>query len=173
MKLQFRKAVPEEIPVIWEILQQAIRRRKSDGSNQWQDGYPNRDVVQGDIDRGVGFVLTTNDAIIGYSAVIINDEPEYARIRGRWNTNGDFVVIHRIAISDGYLGQGLAGEILNFAADFARSKGIYSLRADTNYDNPAMLRTFLKLGFVYCGEVYFRGSARLAYEKVLKDGVPD
>jgi hypothetical protein len=37
----FRKATPPEIPQIWDILQQAIIRRKNDGSNQWQDGYPN------------------------------------------------------------------------------------------------------------------------------------
>jgi hypothetical protein len=30
---------------IWIILQQAIARRKADGSNQWQDGYPNPEVI--------------------------------------------------------------------------------------------------------------------------------
>jgi hypothetical protein len=28
-----------------DILQQAIARRKADGSNQWQDGYPNPEVI--------------------------------------------------------------------------------------------------------------------------------
>ncbi len=38
---------------------------------------------------------------------------------------------------------------------------------DTNFDNTPMLRILEKLGYTYCGEVYFRGSARRAYEKVL------
>jgi hypothetical protein len=38
---------------------------------------------------------------------------------------------------------------------------------DTNFDNLPMLNIFEKLGYTYCGEVYFRGSARRAYEKVL------
>ena len=39
--LQFRKAIASDLPFIWDILKQAISRRKKDGSNQWQDGYPN------------------------------------------------------------------------------------------------------------------------------------
>ncbi|HAI81103.1 MAG TPA: GNAT family N-acetyltransferase, partial [Chryseobacterium sp.] len=39
-EINFRKATPEDAGQIWQILQQAIRRRKNDGSRQWQDGYP-------------------------------------------------------------------------------------------------------------------------------------
>ncbi|CAM3604609.1 N-acetyltransferase domain-containing protein [Pontibacter korlensis] len=98
---------------------------------------------------------------------MINDEPEYARIEGKWLTNDDFVVVHRVAISEKHLGKGLAKKIFGFIEDFARSNNIYSIKADTNFDNMAMINTFEKLGYVYCGEVYFRGSPRRAYEKVL------
>lgn len=167
MEHYFRKAVTSEIPQIWEILQQAIKRRKEDGSNQWQDGYPNPEVIQKDIEQGAGFVLTEGDTIKGYTAVLVNDEPEYAKIEGEWLTNTDFVVFHRVAISEKYLGQGLAKMILGFIEDFALSNKIYSIKADTNFDNIAMMKTFEKLGYVYCGDVYFRGSPRKAYEKVL------
>lgn len=167
MDYQFRKAYMEELPAIWEILQQAILRRKQDGSEQWQSGYPNPEIVREDIERGVGFVLVDADNIIGYSAVIINDEPSYLNIDGKWITNGDFVVIHRVAISDKYIGKGLAKIILGFVETFAVSNGIFSVKADTNFDNPAMMKSFEKAGYQYCGEVYFHGSARKAYEKVL------
>lgn len=164
---QFRKAQLSEIPQIWEILQQAIQRRKEEGSNQWQDGYPNPEVLQKDIENGYGFVLTDNEIIIGYTAVLINDEPEYERIIGKWVTNTDFVVYHRVAIGQNYLGKGLAKIMLGFIEKYALEKNIYSLKADTNFDNKPMLALFEKLGYVYCGEVYFRGSPRRAYEKVL------
>jgi ribosomal protein S18 acetylase RimI-like enzyme len=108
MKYHFRKAKLSEIDPIWEILQQAIQRRKEDGSTQWQDGYPNPEVVQKDIEKGEGFVLIAGETIIGYSAVLINDEPAYEKIEGNWLTNDDFVVIHRVAISEQYLGKGFA-----------------------------------------------------------------
>jgi len=44
-----RKALPSEAEIIWNILQQAIERRRKDGSRQWQDGYPNLEVVKMDI----------------------------------------------------------------------------------------------------------------------------
>jgi len=166
MEYIFRKATQNEIPQIWDILQQAIVRRKEDGSTQWQDGYPNTEVITRDIEKGVGHVLTFGDVIVGYCAVLINDEPAYAEIEGRWLTDGDFVVYHRVAIADDYLGKGLAKKMLRFVEEFARNHGIDSVRADTNHDNFAMLSIFERLGYVYCGEVYFRGSARRAYEKV-------
>jgi len=167
MNYHFRKATIAEIPQIWEILQSAILRRKADGSNQWQDGYPNPEVIQKDIEKGIGFVLTEDDTIIGYSAVLVNDEPAYAEIKGKWLTNSDFVVVHRVAISDKYLGKGLAKKILEFIEAYALNNNIYSIKADTNFDNLAMMKTFEKAGYTYCGEVYFRGSPRKAYEKVL------
>lgn len=167
MEHTLRKARLDEIPQIWEILQQAIERRKEDGSAQWQDGYPNPQVVQSDIEKGAGYVLAHGDEILGYCAILINDEPAYAGIEGKWLTNGNFVVFHRVAVSGKHLGKGLAAELFGHIEKFALSNSIYSVKADTNFDNPAMLRLFDKLGYTYCGEVYFRGSARKAFEKVL------
>ena len=99
MEYQFRQAIFSEASQIWQILKDAIKRRKQDGSNQWQDGYPNMEVVKSDIEKKIGFVLTQNDTIIGYSAVIINDEPDYKNIDGKWLSDQDFVVYHRVAIS--------------------------------------------------------------------------
>lgn len=167
MNYSFRKATASEIPTIWDILQQAIIRRKEDGSDQWQDGYPNPDVIKKDVEAGQGFVLTDGEIIIGYSAILINDEPEYAKIIGKWLSNDDFVVFHRVALSEDYLGKGLSKKILEFIEEFALSHNIYSIKADTNHDNIAMLKILEKLGYSYCGKVYFRGGERKAFEKVL------
>lgn len=168
MNYNFRKANTIDSAPIWEILKDAILRRKKDGSNQWQDGYPNPESVQNDIEKGVGFVLTENESIIGYSAILINDEPEYANIFGKWISNTDFVVFHRVAIAETHLGKGMAKLIFTFIEEFAKDNNILSVKADTNFDNGAMLSLFDKSGYVYCGEVHFRGSPRKAYEKVLE-----
>ena len=167
MNYQFRKAQLSEIASIWIILQQAIQRRKEDGSNQWQDGYPNPEVIKKDIEKGAGFVLFEKETIIGYTALLISDEPAYAEIEGKWLTNDEFVVLHRVAIAEDHLGKGLAKMIMKHVEAFALSNNIYSVKADPNFDNLAMIKTFESLGYMYCGEVYFRGSPRKAYEKVL------
>lgn len=167
MDYNFRKALPTEKPQIWKILQQAIERRKQDGSKQWQDGYPNEEVIQKDIERGIGYILTKDNIVAGYTAVLFNDEPAYHDLKGKWLTNGDFAVMHRIAISDDFLGQGLAQQIMLATEQLAIENGIFSIKVDTNFDNIAMLRIFEKLGYTYCGEVTFRGGVRKAFEKVL------
>ncbi len=167
MNYHFRKADLSEKNMVWEILQQAIIRRKKDGSNQWQDGYPNPDVVQNDIEEGNGYVLVDGATIVGYTAVLLNDEPAYTGIEGKWLTNGDFVVIHRVAVSESQLGKGLAKIIMGFIEELALKNHIYSVKADTNFDNIPMMKVFEGLGYTLCGEVFFRGSPRKAYEKVL------
>ncbi len=168
MAPSLQPATTNDISAIWTILQQAIARRKADGSNQWQDGYPNPDVIRNDIQNGIGYVLTDGNNIIGYCAVLENDEPAYRAIEGKWLTTGNFLVVHRVAVSDAYAGMGMGKIMLEHIEELARSRNIFSIKADTNFDNIAMLRTFQKLGYTYCGEVYFRGSARKAFEKVLQ-----
>ena len=167
MNYSFRKASVHDIPQIWTIIQQAIVRRKNDGSQQWQDGYPNEDLIRKDIVDGIGYVLTDDDAIVGYAAIIFNVEPAYEKLKGTWLTNEDFAVVHRVAISDYYLGKGLAQKIFLFTEDLALDNNIFSIKVDTNFDNIPMLKILEKLGYTYCGEVFFRGDARKAFEKIL------
>jgi GNAT superfamily N-acetyltransferase len=167
MIYQFRKAELSDLPQIWTILQQAILRRKADGSNQWQDGYPNPEVVISDIEKEVGFVLVIQDKIVAYCAILINDEPEYENLQGEWLTTSDFVVFHRIAVNQEYLGKGIAKMMFANIEKFAVQHHVFSIKADTNFDNAAMLHLFAQAGYKYCGEVYFRGSPRIAFEKVL------
>ncbi len=167
MNLKLQKANLSNVPKIWEILQKAILRRKADGSNQWQDGYPNPEIIKNDIEKEQGFVLINGETILGYCAILINDEPEYANLKGKWLSDKDFVVFHRVAIDEIHLGKGLAKKMIGFIENYALNNNIYSVKADTNFDNIGMLKTFESLEYIYCGEVYFRGGARKAFEKLL------
>jgi hypothetical protein len=50
MNHNLKKQYQAKFPT-FDILQQAIARRKADGSNQWQDGYPNPEVILNDITK--------------------------------------------------------------------------------------------------------------------------
>ncbi len=166
--LLFRRAAATDHGAIWSILQGAIARRAKDGSTQWQNGYPNADVVSSDIARGIAFVVVDSDnTVVGCCAVIDNDEPAYADIRGAWLSDGEFVVVHRIAVAEQWLGRGVAQAIMAHVEDLARGRAIPAVRVDTNYDNVGMLRVFEKRGYAYCGEVLMSGSPRRAFEKRL------
>lgn len=166
----FRKALPEEAELIWSIMQEAIDKRREEGSNQWQDGYPNLEVVKTDIEKGYGYVsIDPRGKLTGYLALIFDGEPAYEAIADQWLTNRPFSVVHRIAVSQANYVKGQATWMLEEAQKLSFDNGYLSLKVDTNFDNTGMLRVLEKLGYVYCGEVYFRGSARKAFEKKLDD----
>lgn len=165
--MEFRKAKESEIDEVWEILQYAIARRKSDGSRQWQDGYPNLDSIRNDLKNDWAYVIADEQGVLAYGAVILDGEPAYIDIEGEWLSSGDYVVLHRVAAAERAKGMGIATYFFTYVEDLALSQNVHSIKVDTNFDNIAMLKILDRLGYQYCGEVYFRGSARKAFEKLI------
>jgi RimJ/RimL family protein N-acetyltransferase len=165
--MHLRKALIAELPEIWKILQQAIEQRRLDGSDQWQDGYPNEQTVTGDINNGNAYVLTDEQNIVAYAAIIFEVEPAYTAIQGKWLSDEDYAVVHRVATSNAYKGKGIATGLFKLIETLCLEKDIHSIKVDTNFDNVPMLKILDRLGYSYCGEVFFRGSPRKAFEKVL------
>ena len=162
-----RKAERSELPAVWAIIQFAIDQRRLDGSAQWQDGYPNENTLRNDMDKGQAYVLEADGELLLYAAVIFEPEPAYEAIEGRWLTKGPYMVLHRVAVSPQAKGKGTATTFFRMVEDLCHARGVPSIKVDTNFDNAPMLRIMDKLGYTYCGEVYFRGKPRRAYEKVV------
>lgn len=162
-----RKASLEDLDAIWEILQDAIAQRKKDGSTQWQDGYPNPASIREDINNGFGYVLVEEDRIIAYAAIIFGIEPAYEAIQGKWLSNNPYVVVHRVATAEHFKGKGIATQLFLLIEALSIQNKVFSIKVDTNFDNKPMLRILEKLNYTYCGEVFFRGSSRKAFEKLL------
>lgn len=169
-ELNLRQANLSDADRIWEILQQAIQKRKEERSNQWQNGYPNMTVVNNDISNSFGYVIENDDnLIIGYVAIINEIEPAYTAIEGKWLNDDPYIVIHRLAVAQDIKIKGLGTWAMTEIEKVAISKNIHTIKVDTNFDNVGMLRVFEKLGYHYCGEVYFDGSPRKAFQKNIQD----
>lgn len=168
LNLSYKKANEADVESIWKALQEGISRRKNDGSNQWQDGYPNIKTVEDDIKKGFGYIWKENEILVGYAAVIFEIEPAYSNIVGNWLSDNPYVVIHRVVVSKDFIGRGVSKIIFEDIEKIAISNKIFSIKVDTNFDNLAMLKIVEKLNYTYCGEVHFRGSPRKGFEKLLK-----
>ena len=166
-KIEMREAHIAEVGQIWKIIQQAIERRKNEGSTQWQNGYPNQDTIESDISKNFGYVLTVDGDIAVYTALILNNEPAYSSIEGAWLSTGEFVVIHRVAVDEKFFGKGLVKILFDKIEEFTKKQGIQSIKVDTNYDNIAMLKILESKGYSYCGEVMLAGGMRKAFEKII------
>ncbi|AZB26242.1 MULTISPECIES: GNAT family N-acetyltransferase [Chryseobacterium] len=166
-EIKLRKSEIEDRDIIWGIIQQSIERRRQDGSTQWQNGYPNLGTVESDIAKGFGYVLTVDGEIAVYAALILNDEPAYSNIEGAWLSDGEFVVVHRVAVDGKFAGQGMVKKLFDHIEDFTRSHNIQSVKVDTNHDNIAMLKILESKGYSYCGEVLLKDGLRKAFEKII------
>lgn len=165
MKLSIRKTVVGDIPTILEIYELSRGIMRSDGNyQQWSNGYPNKDSLKNDIDKGVGYVIIDDDngTIVASFAFIIGKDPTYSEIYdGEWlDDTSPYGTIHRIGSRPEI--HGIAQTCFDWC-----SKRIKNLRIDTHKDNRIMQHVILKAGFQYCGIIHLlNGDPRLAYQKI-------
>ena len=180
MTTKIKKATLRDLNDIMAVIEEARGTIALLGINQWQDGYPTREIIENDIKSGVSFCVENVDTgeIISTFGVFENGEVLYDRIfDGEWRTGnslselkGDvcYTAIHRVAISLKARGSGLSGTIINFVADLAKEKNKSSLRIDTHEGNVVMRRMLEKNGFCHCGTILLEnGDPRVAYEKLI------
>lgn len=163
----FRRATKEDIEIIVGLVESASKRLGAAGIDQWQRGYPNRASVERDVENGVGMVLCEGASIIAYGAVIFTGEPAYDDLTGgEWLTSGEYAVVHRLCVSEIFVGMGFSKQFMH-AAEAMASERVRSMRIDTHPENKIMQGLIQRLGYTYCGDVVIE-SRRLAYEKILE-----
>lgn len=169
-----RKATINDIKEIMLIINDAINLLKDNKVNQWQNGYPNEDVISCDINKETLWVVEIDGKIVGVCNLCMEDDISYAKIYdGKWLTsNTSYMVIHRIAVKKEYYHHGIAKMMFEFAEQLAKESNILSIRIDTHKLNKPMNAILEKLGYVKCGIIYLVNSRsedkeRVAYEKIL------
>ncbi|MBR6766417.1 MAG: GNAT family N-acetyltransferase [Clostridia bacterium] len=171
--LIFRAAQPGDLDDIMRLIHEAQAFMRTLDIDQWQDGYPSREILFSDIEIGQAFVYADEETgkVASIAIFSLLPEPIYDALDGEWKTSGDYLTIHRMAIDDGHRGSGIAGDMLKKAIEMAKNENLASVRADTHRGNKAMRRFLEKSGFAYCGEVTYPVDAgdpiRVAYELVL------
>ena len=164
--MEIRLAFPNEVEAIMQVIEEAKKCLADAGSDQWQNGYPNADVIIEDIISGQAYVAMEEGALLAYAAVTKNPEAAYEAIyEGSWQDGeSEYLVFHRIAVAADAQGQGLAQ---TFLEGLMEGFDYLDFRSDTHAENRAMQHIFEKLGFKQVGKVPVDGE-RLAYQKLKK-----
>ena len=155
--MNIRKAVVSDFNRIMEIYAIARKYMKNSGNpNQWKDKYPEKNIVNKDIEEKISYVLEDNGHIFAVFVFIKGYEKSYEL---NFPSDKEYGIIHRVA-SDGSERK-IVSRIINFV-----KKEISLLRIDTHEDNKVMQHLIEKNGFKKCGIVYVEdGTERFAYEK--------
>ena len=164
-----RLAEKKDIDRIMQIIADARESIGRLGIDQWQYGYPTRDIVKEDIMLERSFVVVENGEICATFALMLHGEPTYKKIYcGAWIGDGDYLALHRIAINSANRGRGIAEGIISFLCEYSNENGYSSVRVDTHEGNIPMRKMLEKNGFEYCGTIHLLdGQERVAYEKLV------
>ena len=118
--LTFRKAAPDDLPSMLTLVRQAQAFMASQGIDQWQDGYPSKDILAEDIRLGRIYVYDDDGAIASISVLTDEPEPIYDQIGDKWLSTAPYLTIHRMALDDAHRHSGLAAKILENAVEMAK-----------------------------------------------------
>lgn len=165
--MEFRKTNEKDIDNIMKIIKMSQEYFREQGIDQWQNNYPNLEVIQNDINNNHSYVLLKDGNIVATAAISFDGESTYDKIYdGQWLTEDDYAVIHRVAVDNSLKGLGIGGEIIKEAEKLCIERGIKSIKVDTHEHNKSMQRLLEKNKFKYCGVIYLSdGDKRIAFEK--------
>ena len=167
--MKFRKTIIEDIKNVMQIIDDAKEYFRKNGIDQWQNGYPNSDVIYGDIKNNSSYVLESENRILATAMVSFEEDKSYKNIYdGKWLNSGDYAVIHRIAVNEKYKGNGIASDIIKEVENLCKENKVNSIKIDTHKDNISMQKLLEKNDFKYCGIIYLEdGRQRIAFEKII------
>ncbi|UQS87310.1 GNAT family N-acetyltransferase [Nicoliella spurrieriana] len=166
--IYLRVATEDDLDSIISIIKDAQGLLKADGSNQWQNGYPTRQIIMNDIQSGSNYVLIVDGKVAATAYLMGGEEPTFNTIEGSWNRpNEQYITIHRIALASQYHGLHLGSYLLSNLITVSVMKGYQNIRFDTWPVNKRMQGLGERFGFEYRGmiqDVYDGNTKEWAYE---------
>jgi ribosomal protein S18 acetylase RimI-like enzyme len=149
------------------LIRAAVKKMIAGGLYQWDEHYPNLDIITDDVKAGNLYKISEKDRIAG--VMVLNEQypPEYDDLV--WEDKGGrFLCVHRLCVHPDCQGQGYSKKLMHFAEEHAKKNGCSSIRLDTNTGNNRALALYDSLKYRRVGTVTFRKGFFQVFEKVLK-----
>ncbi len=160
-----RKAKQNEINKIMNIIKKAVSNMISQGIEQWDDIYPNEEVIKRDLYEESLYVYY-EEMVKGIIVLNEHQDDEYETVEWKMQY-GRPMVIHRLCIDPDYQGIGIAKAMIDFAEGFAVNNKYDSIRLDAFVYNNKACRLYEGKGYKRVGVVNFRKGPFYCYEKYI------
>jgi ribosomal protein S18 acetylase RimI-like enzyme len=164
---KFRLAVIEDSAAIVLLYKNAVKLMRSQNIDQWDEIYPNEDIILNDIEKRQMYLLVKNTKIA--SAVVLNEEQDEEYKKGDWSCkDGNIAVLHRLCVHPNFQNMGVGRETLLCVESVLIEAGYSAIRLDTFVQNPKALRLYDRLDYKQTGTVTFRKGEFCLFEKLLQ-----
>lgn len=166
LKIMIKKLSEKDLSDALLIIKSVVEKMNVEKIEQWDEIYPNQDVLEKDIINGEAYGFFLLKELKGF--VVLNEEssPEYNSLK--WaDVRGKSLIIHRLSVKATCQGQGIATKLMNFAEQYAKECRYYSIKLDAFLDNRVALNLYEKRNYHKVGTVIFRKGLFNCYEKIL------
>ena len=167
--MKIRKAQISDLSGIMRMYESCVKGMLENGIDQWDETYPNIEVIGSDIKSGTYFVAEENKIIVAGINIDKNQDPLYLDINWEDHENS-FLVVHRLGVSKEVWGKGVGKALMMFTERLAQRMKLKSIRLDTYSNNPDAMNFYKKLGYNKLGYIYLKPNKNEYYcfEKIIK-----
>jgi GNAT superfamily N-acetyltransferase len=157
------------IPGVVRLISATTQTMREHGIYQWDEIYPNEEIITKDVDSRSLYVLEQSGLCI--AAVSLNQEQDEAYQQVHWLGAEPVLVVHRLCVDPAYQGNGIGSGLMDFAEENAKQNAYVSIRLDTYTGNPRAVRLYERRGYRKAGQIYFprRTLPFFCFEKILRE----
>ena len=164
IELSFMLAQKEDLDKVLAMFTDAINEMNRNGIDQWDNIYPDRNILQDDIIKKQLYIGLSEGTVV--STYVINQECDEQYINGKWKySNSTYYVIHRLCVNPLFQNQRIGTLTMLHIENEIRKMGIDTIRLDAFTLNPYAVKMYEKLGYLKIGFAHWRKGIFYLMEK--------
>ena len=164
-----RKANKTDLDNIMKMYKSCVSGMIKNGIDQWDDTYPNTEIISEDLNVGTYYVAEIDETIIGGINIDRNQDNTYLALD--WKDKSDsFLVVHRLGVKEEFWNKKIGKVLMLFTEKLVLEKALKSIRLDTYSGNPKAMEFYRRLGYTELGTIDLKADKDKYYcfEKIIK-----
>ena len=164
-----RKANKADLDNIMLMYKSCVKGMLANDIDQWDESYPNTEVIIEDLIAQTYFVAEENSIIIGGINIDQNQDKTYLEINWEDKSNSSLVV-HRLGVEEEFWNKKIGKDFMLFTEKLVIERGLKSIRLDTYSGNPKAMEFYRRLGYSELGTIDLKPNKDKyhCFEKIIK-----
>jgi ribosomal protein S18 acetylase RimI-like enzyme len=164
-----RKANKADLDNIMKMYKSCVTGMIENGIDQWDETYPNNEIISEDLNVGTYYVSEIDGTIIGGINIDKNQDDTYLALD--WEDKSDsFLVVHRLGVKEEFWNNKIGKDLMLFTEKLVIETGMKSIRLDTYSGNPKAMEFYRRLGYRELGTIDLKPNKDKyhCFEKIIK-----
>ena len=164
-----KKANKTDLDKIMKMYKSCVKGMLENGIDQWDNSYPNAEIISEDLNVGTYYVAEIDGIIIGGVNIDKNQDDTYLALD--WEDKSDsFLVVHRLGVKEEFWNKKIGKYLMLFTEKLVMEKGLKSIRLDTYSGNPKAIEFYIRLGYNELGTIDLKPNKDKyhCFEKIIK-----